>query len=495
MAEKPSEELDGKDSAEKKGNVRELWTKNANKIEKKDSISIDGINLSYRVLAGEQPFYNKKAELKAKFFYTHYKLDSSAQKVRPITFVFNGGPGSSSVWLHLGMMGPKRVVGSDHEDPWNEVFNLEANKYTTLAQSDLVFIDPIGTGFSHSESDKEDKEFFHQDRDIESIGEFIRSFLSENNYWQSPVYIVGESYGGYRGAGLCSYLSGSLGIFPKGALFVAPVIDFYSISFSNVNILPYIHYLPTYAATAWYHKKIGPKYQSKTVEEVHQMAMEFSVGQYSKALLMGNDLEDTERNFLIDELSQLTGIEAKVIAKCNLKIGLEIYATHLLEEERQFVGRLDARFTGFENYFKKFSKGYFDPSNLEIFKRYVPAINYYLREYLEYKNPLSYETLSLDANSSWKYEAENQIADMGENLVEAMKMNQNLKVHIVSGFYDLAVPPEVTKYSIRQMDMPKALLQNFQYHILESGHMIYVKEKCMKDLQQVFSDMYEVNEK
>ncbi|MGH9333039.1 MAG: S10 family peptidase, partial [Vicinamibacteria bacterium] len=313
-------------------------------------IRLNGEILGYRVTAGKMPIRKEtgETETEGEIFYMAYSVDgSSPGSERPLTFSFNGGPGSSSVWLHLGILGPKRVPMLADGGMPAPPYRLVENEYSWLDLTDIVFIDPVGTGFSRPSTPEKGKEFWGLEQDIESVAEFIRLYLTRHQRWSSPLYLIGESYGTTRAAGLSGYLVDRSGIAFSGVILVSSVLNFQTNRFAEGNDLPYMTYLPTYTATAWYHQKLEPELQAdltKTLEEVESWALT----SYWEALAKGSRLTAEERRETIAALSRYTGLSKEFIDRSDLRVEAGRFRKELLRDRKLTVGRLDSRFVGMD---------------------------------------------------------------------------------------------------------------------------------------------------
>src|SRR5678816_246140 len=306
----------------------------------KHSITVGGQTINYTATAGMMPIKNREGEVEARMFFTSYVVDGPK---RPLTFSFNGGPGSASVWLHMGAIGPKRVkMNADGTMP-APPYELEDNQATWLTKSDLVFIDPVGTGYSRPTRPELGQKFFGLQGDIESVGEFIRLYLTRYERWTSPLFLAGESYGTTRASALSGYLI-DRGIAFNGVILISTIMNFGTTNFAAGNDLPYALFLPSYTATAWYHKKLPPDLQAKPVERVVAEAEAWASGDYMMALEKGARLSDAERQEAIAKLSRFTGLDQRFLDYANLRVNLNLFRKELLRTERRSIGRLDSRF-------------------------------------------------------------------------------------------------------------------------------------------------------
>ncbi|MQA63455.1 MAG: peptidase S10, partial [Actinophytocola sp.] len=381
---------------------------------------------------------------KAEVFLTSYTRDDADAAERPVTFAFNGGPGSSSVWLHLGLLGPKRVLAGDVDDPVAPPYGMTDNVETLLAHSDLVFIDPVSTGYSRAAEGEKPEDYHGFTGDLESVGEIIRLWTSRNGRWMSPKFLAGESYGTLRAAALAEHLQTRYGMYLNGIMLISAVLDIGTLRFDGGNELPYPLFLPTYAAIAHHHGLHG----ERPLEEVLREAEAFAERDYPWALARGARLSATERAEVVDQLARLTGLSADYVDRVNLRIEHVRFFTELLRDRRLVVGRLDSRFTGPDVDYgrERFSE---DPSFTAIMGAYTAAFNHYVRSDLGYANDLPYEVLSLNVNSAWSYkEFEGQHISVVDKLAAAMRANPHLKVHVGFGYTDGATPYCAAEHSL-----------------------------------------------
>lgn len=445
----------------------------------KHSIRAGGQTLSYTVTTGYMPIRDRDGKLEARMFYMAYTRDGADAK-RPLMFSFNGGPGSSSVWLHLGALGPKRVKMQANGFMPPPPYELVDNEHTWLTETDLVFIDPVGTGFSRAEDPKEQK-FFSLNGDIASVGEFIRLYLVRNNRWLSPLYLVGESYGTTRASGLSGYLV-EKGIAFNGVLLVSSVMNFQSVRFADGNDLPLVLILPSYSATAWYHKKLGSDLQSRPLEEVLRESERFAMDRLAPGLLRASNLSASERTALVNEISRFTGLSTQFVDRNNMRIELGEFLKELLRNEKRSVGRLDSRFTGIDK--EPAGDGTdFDPSMTAIRPPYTATLNDYVRRELGFESDLEYYILG-GGVGRWDWNVNNGYADTSGALREALQKNPFLKVFIASGYYDMATPYFATEYTVANMNLDPELRKNISTKYYEAGHMMYIEENSLRILKR-----------
>ena len=438
-------------------------------------------NLSYTVTTGLMPLKNNTGDIEAHMFYIAYTLDNGGpSRQRPLMFSFNGGPGAASVWLHLGAIGPRRIRMLDEGGMPSPPFQLVDNEYTWLDQTDLVFIDTVGTGYSRPAKPELGNKFWGVQQDLQSVGEFIRLWLTRNERWGSPLFLVGESYGTTRAAGL----AGSLiehGIAFNGILLLSSVLNFETNRFTKGNDLPYILYLPTYTATAWYHHKLAPDLQ-KDLQATLREVEKFAGTEYNDALLKGDRLTPQERTAVIDKLARYTGLDKKYIDESDLRIEIFHFTKELLRDERRTVGRLDSRIKGIDESGVS-ERPDFDPSLVAIRPPFTAAVNQYLRTELEYHSDLEYYTLGGGFNG-WDWgSAGNGFADTSEALRSAFAKNPYMKLFVGSGYFDLATPYFATQYTLSHMGLDPALHKNVALGYYDAGHMMYIQAKSLAKLK------------
>src|SRR5271157_2044996 len=401
-------------------------------------IHIGGRVLHYTATAGYMPIRNEEGtEVEANIFFVAYTLDNPTAK-RPLMFSFNGGPGSASIWLHLGAIGPRRVKMLPDGGMPQPPFELVDNEDTWLDQTDLVFIDPVGTGYSRATKKELAKKFFGVKGDISAVAEFIRLYLSRYQRWTSPLFLVGESYGTTRAAGLSGYLI-DRGIALSGVVLISSVLNFETLEFTRGNDLPYILYFPSYTSTAWHHKKLPSDLQQRDLQSVLRDAEQFASGPYAAALGKGDNLTPQERQSLVDQVSRFTGLDRSVVDENDMRIKQWIFCRELLRNQRLTVGRLDSRFTG-TNLSGGRGDGFYDPSLSVIRPPFTATFNNYVRSDLGYKTDLEYYILG-GGIGEWDWGSAGEgFPDTSEALREAFVKNPYMKLFVASGYYDLATP-------------------------------------------------------
>lgn len=447
------------------------------------TITLNGQAISYTARAGTIVMRDEEGKDRASFFFISYTRDGAEPGRRPVTFTFNGGPGSSSVWLHMGAWGPRRVVYAD--DAGHAAmppYRLTDNEGSILDVTDLVFIDPVTTGFSRAIPFTDAKKFHGVDADVESVGEFIRLWTTRYGRWTSPKFVAGESYGTTRAAGLAGWLQRQ-GYYLNGIMLVSSILNFETASFDSGNDLAYILFVPTYSAIAWYHKRLPDELQRLSVEEVTRQAEDFALGEYTRGLMKGDAIPDAERRSIVQRLAHFTGLPADYIERANMRIRIDRFDKELLRSARRSVGRLDGRFIGIDRDAAGESPE-FDPSYAAIYGEYTAAFNDYIRRELKYETDAPYEILTGKVRP-WNYDsAQNRFVDVSETLRSAMAQNPYLKVYVANGFYDLATPFAATRYTFARMSMDPEIRKNVSMSDFAGGHMMYIDRKAHVKLRQ-----------
>ncbi|MGZ9163939.1 MAG: S10 family peptidase [Anaerolineales bacterium] len=460
-------------------------------------VRIGSREIKYTVTAGtmvlkeETPDREKEAEgekPRAQVFFVAYTRDengaksagrTSAIQKRPLTFSFNGGPGSSSVWLHLGMLGPRRVVLTDEGELPPPPFKLTDNQYSILDETDLVFIDPVSTGYSRAVDGQKPKDWHEFRKDIESVGDFIRLYTTRYNRWLSPKFLIGESYGTTRAAGLSGYLQERHGLYLNGLMLISAVLDFTTILFNTNNELPFTLFVPGYAATAWYHKKAGV---GQPLREFLKEAEDFARGEYASALMKGDLLSSAERIHVVQELARFTGLSTDFIERTNLRVIDQHFFKELLRESGRTLGRLDSRFLGIDRLGVTEIAEY-DPLLTNVIGPYTAGFYDYVRAELKFESDLHYEILS-EKVWPWSYSVfENQYLNVAETMRKAMTYNPHLKVFVANGYYDLGTPYFATEYTFNHLGLNKSLQKNVSMGYYEAGHMMYIHMPSLKKMK------------
>ncbi|MBK7451466.1 MAG: peptidase S10 [Anaerolineales bacterium] len=480
---------DKKKDEEKKD---EKSTPKDNIVTTKHSVKISGKSLKYTVTTGTMVLKEEVTEKdnevekpRAQIFFTAYTLDGVRDKAkRPITFSFNGGPGSSSVWLHLGVLGPRRVVMTNEGEMPKPPFKLTDNEFSVLDETDLVFIDPMSTGYSRPVEGEKSKDFHTFHKDIASVGDFIRLYTTRYNRWLSPKFLAGESYGTTRSAGLSGYLADRHGMLLNGLMLISAVLDFTTLDFNLNNDLPYILFVPGYTATAWYHGKLDKKKPLKTWLKESE---EFALGEYATALMKDGALTKEERRKVAEKLARLTGISVEFIERGNLRINTFHFFKELLRDQGKTVGRLDSRYTGIDRLGVTETPEY-DPLFAQVNGPYTAAFNDYIRTELKFETDTTYEILSDKVWRQWSYSYfENQYVNVAETLRAAMTFNKYLKVFVANGYYDLGTPYFATEYTFNHLALDESLRGNISMGYYEAGHMMYVHMPSLKQMKKDLS--------
>ena len=408
---------------------------------------------------------------RAALFFVAYTL-KDAKGPRPLTFSFNGGPGSSSVWLHLGILGPQRVV-TDEMGNAPPPYALADNEHTLLTDSDLVFIDPIGTGHSRMAAGEKVAEFHDYQRDLDAVGDFIRRYLTRYGRWASPKYLIGESYGTTRAAGLSLHLQEKHDVFLNGVMLVSLAIDLQTLSFDHGNELPYALFLPTYAATAWYHKALAPELQKKPLRDVIAQAEAFALGEYASALLQGARLDDAAREHVAGQVARYSGLTAEYVLRSDLRLGEFRYFKELLRHRGQTVGRLDSRFLGTDRD-DAGEKPEDDAAMSNLLGAYASGINRVLKDTLKFDDDAPY-VVHAPIWDKWTWKGfENKYVNVGATLRRAMHSNPHMRVYVASGYYDLATPHAAGDYTLSHLGLRDGQWQRIRVSYFEAGHMMYI---------------------
>ena len=438
----------------------------------------NGNSIDYKATAGYTILKTEEGKERAKMFFIAYTKDGEKDpSKRPVTFAFNGGPGSSSVWLHMGALGPKRIVMTDMGDATPPPYQVVDNEYSWLEYTDLVFIDPVMTGYSRPADSTDKKEFTGYVEDIESMGEFIRLYTSRYERWASPKYLAGESYGTTRACGLAGHLQDRYGFYLNGLVLISQITNFQTARFEIGNDLPYPLFLPTYSATAWYHKQLDPSFSdlNQLLKEVEA----FALNEYTLALTKGDALPENEKNAVAEKLAKYTGVSKAYILQANLRPVIHRFVKELRRDEGVTVGRLDSRFTGSD--YDGTQDGYeFDPSyNKAIYGPYTMAVNDHISRTLEFESDLPYEILTGRVRP-WNYDnVQNKYLNVSETLRQAMHKNPHLKVLICNGYYDLATPYFATQYTMDHLFLQDDLKKNITMKYYEAGHMMYIHKPSL----------------
>jgi carboxypeptidase C (cathepsin A) len=434
----------------------------------------------YTPIAEPKDGQRKPDKATASLFFVAYTLKAPAKngKPRPITFSFNGGPGSSSVWLHLGILGPQRVAADEMGTAPAPPYGLVDNEHTLLLESDLVFIDPVGTGHSRMAEGEKAAEFHEYQRDLDAVGEFIRLYLTRFGRWGSEKFLIGESYGTTRAAGLSLHLQDQHDIFLNGVMLVSLAIDLQTLSFDHANELPYALFLPTYAATAWYHRALAPELQKKPLATVVAEAEAFALGDYSVALMQGSQLTGAARTKIATKVALYSGLSTDYVLKADLRPTDQRYFKELLRSRSQVVGRLDTRFTS-QDRDDVGEHAEADPLFSNVLGAYATGINRLLKETLKFDTDAPYVVHApIWDKWTWKDFA-NKYVNVGASLRRAMQANPHMRVYVASGYYDLGTPHAAGDYTLNHLGLREAARQNIQVSYFEAGHMMYIHQPSL----------------
>ncbi len=437
-------------------------------------LQLDEELIPYTATVGSLPAKNAQGEEKGEIHYIAYVKEGAG---RPLTFVFNGGPGSSSVWLHLGTFGPRRVVSPEEGQTPEPPYQIVDNRETILDLTDLVFVDPIGTGMSKAKSPEDAGAFYDSFGDVHSIGDFIRDFLTANKRWGSPLYLAGESYGTFRCCGLADYLQSGRGIYLNGLILISCALDYQAFVFDSDNYLPYSLFLPTFAATAWYHGRYMP---GATIEEVAEAGRRFSFETYAPALLRPTQKELCG---LYGEIGEITGLPDHAVKRSGGRIGDDTFFLEFFPNEKKTLGRFDTRISGFYTQPNLVSFVQ-DPSATLVEGIFTGGLYHYLESELGASGV--YEILSLEVNSQWKYRSYSYFGypNFMEGLRKALVANPSLKVFVGMGYFDAATPFAAAEYYFDHLHLPQSFQAHVQKEYYEGGHMYYLNPSARVKFKQ-----------
>ncbi len=469
------------------------------------SVTVRGARIDYKAVAGTLVVHAKgwddaakpkadavgdDAPAEASMFYTAYFKKGAPAADRPVMFVFNGGPGSSTVWLHMGAFGPRRVVTADGSHTAPAPYRVVDNADSPLDVADLVFIDAPGAGFSRIAGKDKEKAFYGIDQDVRAFAEFIKQFLSKYQRWNSPRYLFGESYGTPRAVALAARLQNADSVDLNGIMLLSTTLafDFWADApqWNPGNDLPYVVTLPTYAATAWYQNRVSggrPAQLEPFLAEVEQ----FATGEYAAALIKGNDLPEVERKAIADKLAHYTGLSADYLLRSNLRVNVGQFNRNVADAAGQTVGRLDTRFAG-PSLDVLSREAEYDPQSTAISSAYVSAFNDYARGTLRYGGGKAFKLFANVDDWDLKHtppgagSAVEGAANVLPDLAFALKTNPSLRVLVLGGYYDTATPYFEGRLQLRHLPVPEGLRANISYKYYPSGHMVYAHEESLKAL-------------
>ncbi|WP_243729970.1 S10 family peptidase [Shewanella decolorationis] len=461
----------------------------------KHRMTIQNQKISYQAISGETILEDDKGEPQACIFsITYLRDDVQDSSKRPVTFIFNGGPGSASLWLHMGLFGPKRViVPGDAKDDGAAPYRIEANDYSLLDESDLVFIDPVGTGFSRALGEKKGADFWGVKEDAQSIAEFMRRWLIEHKRWNSPKYLAGESYGTTRAAALVDELQGGwTDISVNGVMLISSILDFSHARYQPGNNQPYIGFLPTMAATAFYHNKVSDGDKALGLEAFVEQARQFAIKDYALALLQGSRLSQSDYQSVRQQLARFTGLSESYLDRVNLRVSASRYTKELLRDQDLTVGRLDSRYTG-KDYDSGGDSTDNDPSGYGIDGAYTAAIHQYLYEDLGVKLSRPFNVLSTDVNRGWNWNISGKqmhYVNVAPYLGQAQRENKDLRIFVGNGYFDFATPFFATENTFADNGIDNSRVT---MHYYKAGHMMYVEPASLAQLVQDIRAFYHPN--
>ena len=447
-------------------------------------VAVNGRVLRYTAAAGRLPIKDATGKTEALMFYVAYTLDNADTNQRPLTFAFNGGPGAASIWLHMGALGPRKVVLQKEGFMPAAPYRFTDNASTLLDKSDLVLVDAIGTGFSRPATAALGKKFWSVKGDLESFGEFVRLYITRNERWSSPLFLFGESYGTTRAAGVSGYLANK-GISFNGIVLLSTVLSFETLEFNRTNDVPYPLILPSYAMIAAYHHKLAPDLE-QNLERTRSEVEQWASNEYTRALAKGDALPAQERQAIVDGLARYTGLSKEFIDESNLRVDVAGFTHRLLAEQKLRVGRLDGRFAAPDP--EGFSETrFYDPTSSATEPPFTSAFNDYVRRELNYKTDMPYYVAARqDWGSAFEWNWGSAVAgfpDTASALREAIVKNPYLRVKVLEGYYDLATPYYAANYTMEHLNLTAPYRNSISYATYPSGHMVYLDAQSLKKMK------------
>ncbi|MGH8278403.1 MAG: S10 family peptidase [Gammaproteobacteria bacterium] len=459
------------------------------------TVSVNGVTIRYTATAGTIILKDDKGTPTASMFYIAYTKDGANADQRPVTFAYNGGPGGSSVLVNLGGFGPMRVATTDAAPTPPPPYDLHANPYSLLDKTDLVFIDAVGTGYSHALGKTKGKAFWGVDPDVKSFGEFIQNYITENNRWNSPKFVLGESYGTPRSAMLANWLQEN-GVALNGVILLSSILNFndeFWFQPPGSNDLSYELYLPSYAAIAWYHHHLPD--QPADLPAFVQQVREFALGEYAQALNAGDSISAAEENAVLAKLHAYTGLSTTYLRNAKLRVLPQRFMKQLLRDQGRTVGRYDARFEGIDFDNAGEAPGY-DASGTAIFPAMVAEFHWYLNNDLKYHSSAAYEFLNYQVNASWDWHhtvdgQKYPVPDTLPDLRAAMTENPHLQVFSGNGYFDLATPFFKTQYELNHLGLDPSLQSHIHFGFYDDGHMLYLHTAALSKLHADLDRFYD----
>jgi carboxypeptidase C (cathepsin A) len=447
------------------------------------TIKIGGQSIPYKATASTTQLKNEKGEAAGLMYSAAYtRSDVKDLSTRPVSFLYNGGPGSATMWLHMGAFGPRRVYTVDGTFTPPAPYKLVDNPESLLDKTDLVFIDAMGTGYSHAVCKAENKDFYGIDEDVEAFAQFIVTYLSRNDRWNSPKFLIGESYGTFRSAALGNYLQSHDTVHLNGIVLISSVLDLASLTFAPGDDRPFIFYLPSYAATAWYHKvlKDRPADLAGFIGE----ARKYAQGDYAAALFKGGELSAGEKAAVAKKVSYFTGLSEDYLIKADLRVNLSQFRAELQRSSRLTTGRIDARFTGYTyDLLEENAQG--DPQGPAVGGAFTALINAYNHDELKFGKDKAYHNTSGAGGGSWNWVRKEGgprrffpgAPNVDQDLAQAMITNPRLLVQVENGYFDLATPFFATEFTMEHLGLPEALQKNIKEDYYNAGHMMYLHDQ------------------